>query len=246
MQKYPYDTFISYATEDESYAEEMSCALKYLGFSVWFAPLSLEIGDRLLDSINAGLNSSMYGVILLSPHYVSKQWTDYEMDVLHRQHIEKNKKLLPLWHGITKDQIDNWNPGLTGIVALNSSMGVSQIAERIAKVISNNSPIRGVAPSYEDPQWRFLQGRAELLVNSAGGPAFNIFEAAEFPDSDFPLHIHGMCYSKQDIVIALTKVMFYKSHDKMRVDKQQWKRLIKLCKEYGYDLKNPNFDAATI
>ncbi len=246
MKKYPYDAFISYATEDEEYANELAGALRYRGFSVWFAPLSLEVGDRLLDSINAGMNSSMCGVLLLSPAYVSKKWTDYEMDVLHRQHIEIDKKLLPLWHGITKEEIDKWNPGLSGIIALNSIAEISDIAKKITKVISNNSPIVGVTPSYENPQWRFLQGRGELFVNSTDGPAFNIFEAAEFPDSNFPLYIHGTCYSKKDIIVSLTKVMYYKSHDKMRVDSERWKRLLKLCMEYGYDIEDPRFDAATI
>jgi hypothetical protein len=58
---------------------------------------------------------------------------------------------------------------------------------------------RGVTPSYENPQWRFLQGRGELLANSDTGGAFNIFEAAEFLDKDFPLYIYGRLYSKKQI-----------------------------------------------
>jgi hypothetical protein len=111
-QDTPYDVFISYATEDESYVSKLSDALVYLGFRVWFAPLSLEVGDRLLDSINAGLNLSKYGIVVLSPEYINKKWTSYELDILHRQHIEKNKKLFPLWHGVSKEQLDSWNPGL--------------------------------------------------------------------------------------------------------------------------------------
>jgi len=58
----PYHVFISYATEDEAFATEVSNALKYLGLRIWFAPLSLEFGDQLLDSINAGLMASDYGL----------------------------------------------------------------------------------------------------------------------------------------------------------------------------------------
>lgn len=246
MNKYPYDAFISYATEDEEYAKKLAEALQYRGFSVWFAPLSLEIGDRLLDSINVGINSSMCGVLLLSPAYLSKKWTGYEMDLLHRQHIEEGKRLLPLYHGTTKEEVDKWNPGLSGIIALNSIASISEIATKISKVISHNSPIVGVTPCYENPQWRFLQGRGELLVNSTDGLAFNIFEAAEFPDNHFPIYIYGTCYSRKDIIISLTKVMFYKSHDKDSVDSEQWKRLLKLCKEFGYDIEASHFDAATL
>ena len=54
----PYHVFTSYATEDEAFAMEVSNALTYRGLRVWFAPLSLTIGDKLLNSINAGLAAS--------------------------------------------------------------------------------------------------------------------------------------------------------------------------------------------
>jgi hypothetical protein len=54
---------------------DLAKSLKYLGLSIWFAPLLLKIGDKLLDSINAGLMTSEYGLLLLSPKYIEKQWT---------------------------------------------------------------------------------------------------------------------------------------------------------------------------
>src|SRR2546423_12590214 len=116
MRAQPYDTFVSYATEDEEFAEKVAKALDVSGFTVWFAPLSLQIGDRLLDSINAGLILSNTGLLLLSSAYIAKKWTRYELDVLHRQHIEKEKRLLPLWHGVTKEQLDKWIPGIAATV----------------------------------------------------------------------------------------------------------------------------------
>jgi hypothetical protein len=32
----PYDVFISYATEDEAYAEKVANSLKSLGFKIWY------------------------------------------------------------------------------------------------------------------------------------------------------------------------------------------------------------------
>jgi hypothetical protein len=57
----PCDVFISYATEDEAYAEKVANSLKSLGFKIWFAPATLKVGDSLLSSINAGLSASKYG-----------------------------------------------------------------------------------------------------------------------------------------------------------------------------------------
>jgi hypothetical protein len=46
-----------------------------------------------------------------------------------------------------------------------------------------------------------------LLANSDTGGAFNIFEAAEFLDKDFPLYIYGRLYSKKDIIIEIAKII---------------------------------------
>lgn len=191
----PYHLFISYASEDEAYATKLSSSLRYLGLSIWFAPLSLKVGDKLLDSINAGLLASEYGLLLLSPQYLVKQWTSYELDVLHRQHIEDQKRLFPLWLGVEKSQIAQWNPGMSGIIALKSTENLASIAGKIADVIYQGCPTRGISPSYENPQWRFLQGCGELYANREDGGVFNLFEAAEFPDNHFPLYVHNRPHS---------------------------------------------------
>lgn len=240
----PYHLFISYAAEDEQFASELARALKFLGISSWFAPLSLNVGDRLLDSINAGLMASEYGLLVLSPAYIAKHWTAYELDVLHRQHIEADKDLLPIWHNVGKAELDKWNPGLTGIYALRSADGVSSIASKIANRVYQNCSARGVNPSYENPQWRFLQGCGELLINNENGPAFNLFEAAEFPDTHFPLYVHNRPYSRQEIVLAVAKALHYGNPDVVQLLDDHKERMKQLCKKYGYDLDAPGFDPA--
>jgi len=240
----PYDVFISYATEDEAYAKELADSLQWLGLSVWFAPVALEIGGKLLDSINAGLMASKYGLLLLSPTYVAKKWTSYELDVLHRQQIEQGKKLLPIWHDIEKAQLDEWNPGLSGIVALRSTEGASNIANKIAKVIYQGCPVVGVDPSYENPQWRFLQGRGELYLNNRNGGAFNVFHAAEFPDSAYPIYVHQRPQSRRDIVLAVAKALYYRTYDELSLSRGDQERLKALCKRHGFNLDEPEFDPA--
>ncbi len=240
----PYHLFFSYASEDEAYATELSKSLRYLGLNIWFAPLSLKIGDKLLDSINAGLMTSEYGLLLLSPKYLAKQWTSYELDVLHRQHIEKDKKLLPLWHGVEKAQIDQWNPGLSGIIAMKSTEDLGSIAVKIADVIYQGCPARGISPGYENPQWRFLQGCGELFFNKEDGGAFNLFEAAEFPDDHFPLYVHNRPHTRKEIVLAVAKALYYRNPDVIQISKDRRGRMKKICKSYGYDIDAPGFDPA--
>lgn len=240
----PYHLFVSYASEDEAYVSDLSKSVTFLGLRVWVAPLSLKIGDKLLDSINVGLMASEYGLIVLSPTYISKSWTSYELDVLLRQHIESEKKLFPLWHGVDKEQLDAWNPGLSGLVALRSTEGTGVISRKIADVIYQGCPVRGIVPSYENPQWRFLQGRGELLTNTEDGRAFNLFEAAEFPESHYPLYVYDKAYSKKEIILEVAKALYYCSHDEIRLAAEQRDSMIRLCREYGYDIEAPGFDPA--
>ncbi|MBA4214736.1 MAG: hypothetical protein C0449_16815 [Polaromonas sp.] len=240
----PYHVFISYATEDEAYADELARSLQWLGLSVWFAPIALEIGGKLLDSINAGLMASQFGLLLLSPTYISKKWTSYELDVLHRQHIEEDKKLLPIWHGIDKAQLDSWNPGLSGIVALRSTEDPNTIAKKIANVVYQGCPVVGVDPSYENPQWRFLQGRGELYLNNRDGGAFNVFHAATFPDSAYPIYVHERPHSRRDIVLAVAKALYYRSYDELSLMDDDREQMKVICKQHGFDLDAPGFDPA--
>jgi hypothetical protein len=240
----PYHLFISYASEDEAYATELSTYLKYLGLRVFFSPLSIKVGDKLLDSINAGLLASEYGLLLLSPTYLAKQWTRYELDVLHRQHIEEHKRLLPIWHGVDRLQINKWNPGLSGIVSLKSTESLPDICGKIADVIYQGCPTRGISPSYEDPQWRFLQGCGELYVNREDGGAFNLFEAVEFPDSCLPLYVHNRPHSREELVLAVAKALYYGNPDVIPITEEERNRMKRLCKASGYDLDAPGFDPA--
>lgn len=237
----PYQIFISFATEDLAYAKDLSNQLKILGLSTWFAPLSLNIGERLLDSINAGLQISDYGLLLLSPAYIAKEWTNYELDILQRQHIERQKKLFPIWHGVDKSQIDQWNPGLSGIFAWNSTESACLICKKIANVVYQNCPSHGVSPSYEDPQWRFLQGYGELCLNESNGPVFNLFEAAEFSDDRFPLYVHNRKHTKEDIVLAVANALYYSNPDVIRLTEEQRNHMKTLCKTFNFDLDDPGF-----
>jgi len=91
-----HDVFISYASEDTDFALGVALGLKSNGLSSWIAPVSLMAGERLLDSIEKGLEESRSAVLIVSSHYLEKGWTAYEMDILIRQHIERKKKLLPI------------------------------------------------------------------------------------------------------------------------------------------------------
>lgn len=129
-----FDLFVSHATEDKvAFVRDLVKQLGVLGLKVWFDEDELSIGDSLRQCIDRGLSRSKYGIVVLSPSFLHKKWTKYELDSLVALEIERGKVILPIWHGITKEQLLKVSPKLADKVALNSELSeVDDIALEIA------------------------------------------------------------------------------------------------------------------
>lgn len=78
-KKYKWDVFISHATEDkESFVRPLALALRSYGLKVWYDEFTLDIGDKLRESIEAGLRDSRYGIVVVTPFFAGKHWTENE------------------------------------------------------------------------------------------------------------------------------------------------------------------------
>lgn len=203
-----HDTFISYATEDNDLASEIAYGLRANGLSVWFAPLSLKVGDKLLDSIEAGLDQSRTGTLILSRQYLNKAWTSYEMDILVRQHIEGRKTLLPIWHNSAKSDVEAKHRGLGGIVAITDTSSVSSVVSKLVEAMSNGAPSRAVIPIWEHPTHRFLQGLGEVNLQTEKGPATTIFEfLIHAKEADYPLWVGGKAFTKKELLYHVAQLL---------------------------------------
>ncbi len=132
-----YDFFISYASEDkEDVARPLYDSLTKQGAKVWYDEFSLTIGDHLRRSIDRGLVSSRYGIVIFSEHFFSKSWPQYELDGLVHKQLETNV-ILPIWHNISVDAIRKISPALLDIIALKTSdFSIEEIAQRIIHSLS--------------------------------------------------------------------------------------------------------------
>ena len=113
-----WDVFISYANEDkEILVRPFVRGLIARQLRVWFDELTLRPGDRLRESIDEGLRGSSYGIIVLSRAYLRKNWTRYELDGLIHRFVARRATLLPIWHGLTYDDVASFSLPLADIVA---------------------------------------------------------------------------------------------------------------------------------
>ena len=132
-----FDVFISHASEDkDDVVRPLAVALKNMGLSVWYDEFELKIGDSLRRKIDTGLANSKFGIVVLSKSFLSKGWTNYELDGLVTRSVTNEQILLPIWHNISKKEVIAYSPSLADKLARNTVTNtVEEIAEEIASVI---------------------------------------------------------------------------------------------------------------
>ena len=101
-----WDVFICYAPENkDAIARPLAESLREAGLRVWYDEFTLTLGDSLRRSIDRGLACSRYGVVILSPNFFQKQWTQHQLDgIVAREMDDGEKVILPIWHGISREE----------------------------------------------------------------------------------------------------------------------------------------------
>lgn len=122
-----FDFFISHASEDkDEIVRDLADALKENGFEVWYDEFELKIGDSLRKKIDNGLSKSRFGIVIISPSFVKKNWTEYELNGMVAREMNGHKVILPIWHKISKDEVLKFSPSLADKMALNTSIHTIQ------------------------------------------------------------------------------------------------------------------------
>ena len=133
----PYDAFISHASEDkEDFVRPLANVLTELGAKIWYDEFTLQIGRSLSRSIDKGLTSSQFGIIVLSKQFFAKDWTEYELKSLNAKELGRDDVILPIWHGVTREDVLQYSPYLADKLAvISSKYSVEEIALKITDVI---------------------------------------------------------------------------------------------------------------
>ena len=135
--RWSYDAFVSHASEDkESFVNDLVDALRTHGLRIWYDAYELKIGDSLRESIDRGLLSSQYGIVILSPSFFAKDWPKNELEgLIARQSIDGVKVILPIWHDIDAARVAQVSPILAGRLAAKSSDGLGKVVQELLSVI---------------------------------------------------------------------------------------------------------------
>ncbi|MGH1556981.1 toll/interleukin-1 receptor domain-containing protein [Caulobacter segnis] len=74
-----HDIFICHASEDKpDLVRSLVAALQEQQIDVWYDEISIEYGASLRQAIDRGLAEARYGLVVLSPAFFAKPWTQWE------------------------------------------------------------------------------------------------------------------------------------------------------------------------
>lgn len=130
-----WDVFISHASEDkEAFVRPLAQALSQLGVKVWFADFTIELGQSLSRSIDKGLAGSRFGLVVISKAFIAKKWPERELQGLVARQIAEQTEILPIWLGVSQQDVLEFSPPLADTFALNAKyMTAEQITIGILK-----------------------------------------------------------------------------------------------------------------
>jgi tetratricopeptide (TPR) repeat protein len=135
-QEYEYDLFVSHASEDKAeLVAPLVAALKERGLRVWLDREQIGLGDDFRQSIERGLASSRFGVVVLSPSFL-KRWPQAELSALWGLEGASGRKcILPVRHQISADEVTRLWPLLATRLSVSTDQGVDAVAAEIESVV---------------------------------------------------------------------------------------------------------------
>lgn len=180
-----YDVFISHASEDK--AEVALPLARYLenhGLKVWLDEFELTLGDSLRMMIDHGLAMSRFGIVVLSPNFFRKGWTNRELDGLVARE-DTEKFILPIWHNVTREDVLKFSPTLAGKLAVSTNQGIELVARQVIRAIERDTarlPVQLSSLPVEDERARELSElrKSMLEAHSAWELREVLFRADEF------------------------------------------------------------------
>jgi hypothetical protein len=89
-----YSCFISYASQDQAFAERLHADLQNKGVRCWFAPEDMKIGDRLRPRIDETIRVYDKLLLVLSKTSVASPWVEQEVETAIRQESLRDTTVL--------------------------------------------------------------------------------------------------------------------------------------------------------
>jgi len=103
---------------------------------VWYDEFSISPGDSITASVDAGLRDSKRCVVVLSPNYMENEgWARGEFNAIVNQRFSGGKDLIPIWHGVSRDQVAEYSPLIADIRGINTNLGEDEVFNQLHRAL---------------------------------------------------------------------------------------------------------------
>ncbi len=147
LERSKYETplaFICHDSRDKlDVAKKIAIGLQRLLCPVWYDEFSLKVGSNLRESIEKGLKTCRKCILILSPNFFSnKGWTKKEFDsIFTREILEERQLVLPVWYGVTKQQVYEYSPSLLNVKGISwQELGEEEVCRQLYGSILDQQP----------------------------------------------------------------------------------------------------------
>lgn len=131
---YPYDVFVSHASQDNAYIDPIVDALEATSITAWYDRDKIETGDVALEKMNDGITSSRSFVVFASPSYFAKPFARRELaTILHLNTLDESRKVLVVLLRMSHEDLRRSHAMLSALINIDSA------------VMTSRSVVRGVA-----------------------------------------------------------------------------------------------------
>lgn len=152
------DFFISHASEDkDEFVREFVNRLLKLGYLTFYDEYSIKLGDSIVEKLNEGISNSQVFIIVISPNFLKKKWTNKEFNTIFSLSTQLGKRLIPVYHNIDYESVLLHYPLLNEIKGINTSVGMDLLCSEVV----NQSGV--------EPNLGFIISKeAENIVSESG------------------------------------------------------------------------------
>ncbi len=102
-------------------------------------------------------------MVILTPNFFKKQWTQHQLDGLVAREMDDGEKvILPIWHGISKEELLEYSPTLADKFGTPTSNGLDVVVQDVLRVV-------------QDQDFEHSKGGDVLTVDSLAAELFEFW-----------------------------------------------------------------------
>jgi hypothetical protein len=146
-------------------ANDLCIKLEEAGLCIWYSGRELKAGDSVERTILKALDESEYGIVILSPTYVERNWPMKEYYLLLAKEIEQRKVILPVLYNISVDELLKYDIAIADRWGIGYHKGMDHVVEKLLEVIKGPANPRA---NIDRSTWRKILGGLGVILVALG------------------------------------------------------------------------------